>query len=60
VQFPRSISEKTILNQILAGKDLAQIASLPAEELMEEPFPQVNEDAPLSLISIFCRFMKPF
>jgi predicted transcriptional regulator len=30
---------------------LAQIASLPAEELMEEPFPQVNEDAPLSLIS---------
>jgi predicted transcriptional regulator len=46
-----SISEKTILNQILAGRDLAQIASLPAEELMEEPFPQVNEDAPLSLIS---------
>jgi len=46
-----SISEKTILNQILAGKDLAQIASLPAEEVMEEAFPQVNEDAPLSLIS---------
>jgi predicted transcriptional regulator len=46
-----SISEKTILNQILAGKDLAQIAKLPTEEVMAEAFPQVDEDAPLSLIS---------
>jgi predicted transcriptional regulator len=46
-----SISEKTILHQILAGKDLAQISKLPAEEVMEEAFPQVNEDAPISLIS---------
>jgi predicted transcriptional regulator len=46
-----SISEKTILRQILAGKDLAQISALPAEEIMEEAFPQINEDAPLSLIS---------
>ena len=46
-----SISEKTILRQILAGKDLAQISQLPIEDLMEEAFPQVSEDAPLSLIS---------
>jgi predicted transcriptional regulator len=46
-----SISEKTILRQILAGKDLAQISKLPIEEIMEEAFPQVGEDAPLSLIS---------
>ena len=46
-----SISEKTILNQILAGKDLDQIAALPIEDVMEEAFPQVDEDAPLSLIS---------
>jgi len=46
-----SISEKTILHQILAGKDLSQISALPAEEIMEEAFPQVTEDAPLSLIS---------
>ena len=46
-----SISEKTILRQILAGKDLAQISTLPAEEIMEEAFPQIDEDAPLSLIS---------
>jgi predicted transcriptional regulator len=46
-----SISEKTILRQILSGKDLAQISKLPTEEIMEEAFPQVSEDAPLSLIS---------
>jgi len=46
-----SISEKTILRQILDGKDLAQISKLPTEEIMEEAFPQVSEDAPLSLIS---------
>ena len=46
-----SISEKTILRQILAGKDLAQISKLQTEEIMEEAFPQVSEDAPLSLIS---------
>ncbi|MCW3994631.1 MAG: CBS domain-containing protein [Candidatus Bathyarchaeota archaeon] len=46
-----SISEKTILRQILAGKDLAQISALPAAEIMEEAFPQISEDAPLSLIT---------
>jgi len=46
-----SVSEKTILRQILAGKDLDQISSLPTEDIMEEAFPQVGEDAPLSLIS---------
>jgi predicted transcriptional regulator len=46
-----SISEKTILRQILEGKDLAQISKLPAEEVMDDAFPQVSADAPLSLIS---------
>jgi len=46
-----SISEKTILHQIIYGKDLAQISKLPAEAIMEEPFPQISEEAPLSLIS---------
>jgi len=46
-----SISEKTILREILAGKDLGQISNLPIENIMEEAFPQVGEDAPLSLIS---------
>ncbi len=46
-----SVSEKAILRQIMAGKDLAEISTLPTEEIMEEAFPQINEDAPLALIS---------
>ena len=46
-----SISEKTILRQILAGKDLDEISRLSTDRIMEEAFPQINEDAPLSLIS---------
>ena len=46
-----SISEKTILREILGGKGLEQISKLPCEEIMEDAFPQVGEDAPLSLIS---------
>ncbi len=46
-----SISEKTILSQVSAGRDLSQISLLFVEEVMNEAFPQVGEDAPLSLIS---------
>ncbi len=46
-----SISEKTILSQVSAGRDLSQISVLFVEEVMNEAFPQVGEDAPLSLIS---------
>jgi predicted transcriptional regulator len=46
-----SISEKTILREILVGKDLAQISKLPVETIMDDAFPQVTEEAPLSLIS---------
>jgi predicted transcriptional regulator len=47
-----SVSEKAILRQILAGKDLEEISRLPTGEIMEEAFPQIDEDAPLSLITI--------
>ncbi len=46
-----SISEKAILRQILAGKDLEDISKLPTDKIMEEAFPQINDDAPLSLIT---------
>jgi predicted transcriptional regulator len=46
-----SISEKVILRQILAGKDLNEISKQLTEKIMEEAFPQINEDAPLSLIT---------
>jgi predicted transcriptional regulator len=46
-----SISEKTILGQVIAGKDLSQVSALLIREVMNETFPQVGENAPLSLIS---------
>ena len=46
-----SISEKAILRQILAGQDLDEISRQPTERIMEEAFPQINDDAPLSLIT---------
>jgi predicted transcriptional regulator len=50
-QVVGSISEKTILNQVLAGRILDQISKMQIKEVMDESLPQVNEDAPLSLIS---------
>lgn len=46
-----SISEKTIIEKVSAGKDLSQISKLTVGDVMEEAFPQVGEDAPLPLIS---------
>lgn len=46
-----SISEKTIIGKVSAGKDLSQVSKLSVGEVMEEAFPQVGEDAPLTLIS---------
>lgn len=45
------ISEKTILNQVTATKDISQVSQRLAEEIMEEAPPQVDENAPLPLIS---------
>lgn len=46
-----SISEKTIIGKVSAGKDLSQVSKGAVGDVMEEAFPQVGEDAPLPLIS---------
>jgi len=46
-----SISEKTIIGKVSAGKDLSEVSKRSVEKVMEEAFPQVGEDAPLTLIS---------
>jgi predicted transcriptional regulator len=46
-----SISEKTIIGKVSAGKDLNQVSKLSVGNVMEEAFPQVGVDAPLPLIS---------
>lgn len=45
------ISEKAILNQVTAGKELSQISQKSVEEIMEEAPPQIGENAPLTIIS---------
>ena len=49
------ISEKTILNQVASGKDLSQISKISVEEIMEEALPQLDENAPLPLVSSLLR-----
>ena len=46
-----SISEKTIIGKVSAGKDLSQVSKRSVGEVMEDVFPQVGKDAPLPLIS---------
>jgi predicted transcriptional regulator len=46
-----SISEKTVLSQVLAGHDLTHVVTLMVGDIMDESFPQVGEDAPFYLIS---------
>jgi predicted transcriptional regulator len=46
-----SVTEKTVLGQILSGTDLASMSVLSVREIMDEIFPQVGENAPLSLVS---------
>jgi predicted transcriptional regulator len=46
-----SITERTVLSQILSGKDLGSMSMLSVKEIMDESFPMVGEKAPLSLVS---------
>ncbi|MEM1589761.1 MAG: CBS domain-containing protein [Candidatus Bathyarchaeia archaeon] len=50
------ISEKTILSQVTAAKDLSEVSQRLVEEIMEEALPQIDENAPLQLVSSLLRF----
>jgi len=45
-----SISEKSILTQIVKGENLSELSRKHVEDIMDEPFPQLDEDSPLSAI----------
>jgi len=53
-----SMTEKSVLNQILAGKDPKELSKIPVESIMEESFPTVNEDAPLTVISALLQYSQ--
>jgi len=51
-----SVSEKTILNQITVAKDPSEVSQKLVEEIMEEAPPQIDEDAPLPVVSSLLHF----
>jgi len=51
-----SVSEKTVLGQILKGMNLAELSRKHVEDIMEEPFPQLDEDSLLSAISLLLQY----
>ncbi len=44
-----SISDKTITNLILAGKEPRKLGEIRVEEVMDPPFPQIDTEAPVEL-----------
>jgi len=50
------ISEKTILSQVTVAKDLSKLSQKNVEEIMEEAPPQIDENAPIPLVSNLLHF----
>lgn len=44
-----SISEKTLVQYISKGEDISKLLSKKVKEVMEDPFPMLNEDAPVDV-----------
>ena len=51
-----SISERTMLAQILKVKDPSELSLKRVEEVMDEPFPQLDEESPLSAVSALLQY----
>jgi len=50
-----SISDKTITNLILAGKEPRELARIHVEDVMDPPFPQIDAKAPVELAASLLR-----
>lgn len=46
-----SITEKTIVDLMVSGQDLSQILIKPVEKVMDETFPRISEDTPVTAVS---------
>ncbi len=46
-----SITERTIIDRITSTDDEGPVTDMPISEVMDDPFPQVGEDAPVSIIA---------
>ncbi len=50
-----NISDKSLLDQIAKGKDMADLSNHPVSSIMEESFPLIPEDTPLVSITTLLR-----
>lgn len=50
-----SISDKTVTNLILGGKDPRELARIRVEDVMDPPFPQIDAKAPVELAANLLR-----
>ncbi len=46
-----SITERTIIDRITSTEEDGLVTEMPISEVMDDPFPQVGEDAPVSIIA---------
>ena len=46
-----SITERTIIDRMITTEDNRPVTEVPLSEVMDDPFPQVGEDAPVSIIA---------
>jgi len=53
-----SITEKTVLNQILRGRDPKELSRFSVESIMDEAFPIVDEEAPVTVISALLQYSQ--
>lgn len=55
-QLVGSITEKTVLEQILKSNDISKLSRMPVESIMESSFPCIDMEAPLEVISTLLRY----
>ncbi len=51
-----SIAEKVIMDRLISGISPRELSSMPVSKVMAEAFPQIDEKAPLSLISTLLQY----
>ncbi len=57
-QVVGSVSEKTIIDQITEGKDPSKLSKLPVETIMDEAFPSVDEETPITVLSTLLQYSQ--
>ncbi len=55
-QIVGSIAEKTIMDRIVSGMSPRDLSGMPVGRVMSEAFPQIDDRAPLSLISALLQY----